>query len=89
MTSATYTKFTIANRATTIAYDGLALLFTLLKTMQFKERVLRMRIKGGLSEVLIRDGSLYFLILLVINLAQIVVASQVSETTLSLTTYHH
>ncbi|EKM56867.1 uncharacterized protein PHACADRAFT_254229 [Phanerochaete carnosa HHB-10118-sp] len=78
MTSASYSKFIIANRATTIAYDGLALLLTLLKTMQVKERALKMRIKGGLSEVLVKDDSLYFLILLVVNLAQIVVASQVS-----------
>ncbi|EKM56869.1 uncharacterized protein PHACADRAFT_27643 [Phanerochaete carnosa HHB-10118-sp] len=65
MTSATYSKFTIVIRATTTAYDGLALLLTLFKTLQVKKRALQFRVKSGLTEVLVRD-------------AQIVVASRVS-----------
>ncbi|RDX46707.1 hypothetical protein OH76DRAFT_1420098 [Lentinus brumalis] len=67
----------IAERATTTAYDFLILLFTLMKTAKVRKAALSLDVHPSLMVLLLRDGTTYFLLLLVMNLAQIVVAAEV------------
>ncbi|TFK90096.1 hypothetical protein K466DRAFT_574426 [Polyporus arcularius HHB13444] len=60
-------------RATTTAYDFLILLFTLMKTAKVRKAALSLDVHPSLMVLLLRDGAL----LLVMNLAQIVVAAEV------------
>ncbi|RPD65252.1 hypothetical protein L227DRAFT_583266 [Lentinus tigrinus ALCF2SS1-6] len=67
----------IAERATTTAYDFLILLFTLMKTAKVRKAALSLDVHPSLMVLLLRDGTIYFFLLLVMNIAQIIVAAEV------------
>lgn len=67
----TYSKLIIAARSATSAYDAIVFMLTLVKTIGFTRRGHR----TGVGHLLIKDGAIYFLVLLLINLAQIVMSA--------------
>ncbi|KAI0711554.1 hypothetical protein C8Q76DRAFT_785329 [Earliella scabrosa] len=77
---AVYSMFVIVERATTTAYDFLILLFTLMKTAQVRKAALSLDLHPSIMTLLLRDGTAYFLLLFVMNIGQIIVASQVPGT---------
>jgi len=72
---AAYSDITgILNGAATTACDGLVVLFTLARTLGVRNATRAFNVKPGLSSVILRDGTAYFLLLLLLNIIQIVVA---------------
>ncbi|KAJ8473889.1 hypothetical protein ONZ51_g7565 [Trametes cubensis] len=67
----------IAERVTTTAYDGLVLLFTLMKTARVRRAAMSLDTSPSLMALILRDGTLYFLLLVLMNIAQIVVAAKI------------
>ncbi|KAI0746558.1 hypothetical protein C8Q80DRAFT_779020 [Daedaleopsis nitida] len=82
--SMAYTEYlsqvVILERATTTAYDFLVLLFTLMKTAAVRRAALSLDLHPNIKALLLRDGTVYFLLLLVMNLAQIIFAAKVPGT---------
>ncbi|TCD68167.1 hypothetical protein EIP91_011445 [Steccherinum ochraceum] len=66
---------TVTNRACTTSYDFLVVLFTFMKTLGSKKAARRLKDRTPLVILLLRDGTLHFLLMLILNLAQIIVAS--------------
>ncbi|OSD07814.1 hypothetical protein PYCCODRAFT_1430008, partial [Trametes coccinea BRFM310] len=71
-----YSQIVIAERTTTTAYDALVLIFTFIKTSQARRAAMSLSRRPSLVALILRDGTMYFLLLVVMNIAQIVVAAE-------------
>ncbi|KAI0330068.1 hypothetical protein GY45DRAFT_1337037 [Cubamyces sp. BRFM 1775] len=67
----------IAERVTTTAYDALVLIFTLMKTAQVRKAAMSLNASPSLMALILRDGTMYFLLLVLMNIAQIAVAAKI------------
>lgn len=68
-----YIMFSDIVRAIAIATDALVLIMTWIKTRSIYKAVRRVKVGTGLSELLIRDGTLYFGSLLLFNVVDLIV----------------
>ncbi|KAF7798162.1 hypothetical protein EIP86_009379 [Pleurotus ostreatoroseus] len=64
----------LITRATTSAFDALVALLTLTKTFKMKKQASAFRMSSNLVDLLLLDGTLYFVALFALNLAQIMVS---------------
>ncbi|GJE86752.1 hypothetical protein PsYK624_028330 [Phanerochaete sordida] len=71
-------RLTIINRASTVAYDGVVLLLTVARAMSLRQDSIRLRVRDGIMALILRDGALYFLALLCINLTQIIMSAELA-----------
>ncbi|KAI0327895.1 hypothetical protein GY45DRAFT_1256050 [Cubamyces sp. BRFM 1775] len=62
----------VATKATTIAADGILIVLTWIKTFGIKRDSMQAGVRAPLATLVLRDGTAYFLILLVIQLVTIV-----------------
>ncbi|KAI0088416.1 hypothetical protein BDY19DRAFT_196924 [Irpex rosettiformis] len=67
---AQYTTYANAMRACTIAYDAIVFALTVLRTRQLERRS---QAQTSLVRLIIRDGCLYFMCLVLINISQMVI----------------
>jgi len=66
------TRFTIATRICVLAADSIILVVTWYKLWVMKKEAARAAVKSPVVAILLRDGTIYFLVLLILQLAQIV-----------------
>ncbi|KAI0937649.1 hypothetical protein AcV5_000436 [Taiwanofungus camphoratus] len=71
-------RITIATRACATAYDVLVIILTIAKTADIRKLAKCLSIETGIISLLLRDGSTYFLLLLFLNIAQIIVSAEVT-----------
>ncbi|EKM57494.1 uncharacterized protein PHACADRAFT_206395 [Phanerochaete carnosa HHB-10118-sp] len=71
-------RFVIGTRVPLIFADALVLVLTWIKTLRQLTEARRLRLPLSISTCLLRDGTLYFLILLVVNIVQILTATTVA-----------
>ncbi|KAJ3489253.1 hypothetical protein NLI96_g2240 [Meripilus lineatus] len=79
LTTPVATFFTLMNevvsifgRAHAIFYDALVLVLTWIKTIWIKRTCLKLGVKASLTTLLLRDGTIYFLLLLMLNVCNVV-----------------
>ncbi|CCM00311.1 uncharacterized protein FIBRA_02341 [Fibroporia radiculosa] len=67
-------EFTVATRTCAIASDAIVLLVTWWKTYSIKKDADRAHLKSSVATLLLRDGTIYFLALLTLNIIQMLTA---------------
>ncbi|KAI0653342.1 hypothetical protein C8Q70DRAFT_927948 [Cubamyces menziesii] len=67
-----YVHFSATTKATTIAADGILIVLTWIKTFGIKRDSMQAGVRAPLATLLLRDGTAYFLVLLVIQLVTII-----------------
>jgi len=70
-----YQTLVLLNRACTTAYDFLVVVFTFIKTLGSKKAARRLKDQTPLTILLLRDGTLHFMLMLILNVGQIIWAS--------------
>ncbi|EKM56876.1 uncharacterized protein PHACADRAFT_27649 [Phanerochaete carnosa HHB-10118-sp] len=69
----------LANQASTVAFYGLALFLTMVKALQLSRRATQRKVEAGLIHFLLRDGTLYFMMFVCINLTQLLITAEIAE----------
>ncbi|KAL4253657.1 hypothetical protein ABKN59_003739 [Abortiporus biennis] len=70
-------RIMIGGRSCTLAYDVLVLVFTLIKTLRIRQMTLRLNTRPRLVTLLLRDGSIYFSLLLLMNVTQLGLSTKI------------
>ncbi|KIP03866.1 hypothetical protein PHLGIDRAFT_129899 [Phlebiopsis gigantea 11061_1 CR5-6] len=77
--SARSSAIAIASRVPVVISEAIILVVTWKKTFYSRQNLLRARITTSLTQSLLRDGTLYFVVLLLLNVAQLVILSSVDS----------
>lgn len=83
-----YRKLLLANEASTVAYNGLALALTLVKSLGLRKRASELRVRTGISQFLLKDGTLYFFTFLCVNMAQLLTTATISWNDMNYAAYY-
>ncbi|OBZ73196.1 hypothetical protein A0H81_07320 [Grifola frondosa] len=78
-------RWTVATRICLIVADGLVIAVTWLRTYRFARTAARHHVRAGIIRLLLRDGTIYFVILLILNLLHIAV--KITQQTNFITTF--
>lgn len=76
ISSDAYNKIIYTNRACTTASDFLMVVFTIARSLGVRNAVKKFSMNPDIVTLLLRDGSIYFAVLFVLNIAQIIVSAE-------------